>query len=72
MSKVDIELSKEEALILFEVLSRYSESEELTVCDDAERQSLWNLCSALEKELSEPFSKDWKSALHSAKDKLTT
>ena len=74
-NEVRISLTKQEAIILFELLSRYSDSDkdnELQVLDNAERNSLWRLHGYFEKELSEPFLPNYLDILKAAKASLTT
>ena len=70
MSNVNLTLSKDEALVLFEFLSRFSENEKLEIKDKSEEQVLWNLQGGLEKLLSEPFSKEYSLLLERARKKL--
>ncbi len=73
-NEIRITLTKSEALVLFEMLSRYGSERidrSLTVFDAAERQALWNLCSCLEKELAEPVSRKYDELLAAAKTDLT-
>jgi hypothetical protein len=72
-----IVVTKDEALVLFEILSRYGErapghsDKTLTVLDSAERQALWNLLCCIERELVAPFAPDYAALLAGAKAKLT-
>ena len=66
-----IKISSAEALVLFEFLSRFSDSDKLTIEHLSESQALWNLCCILEKELAEPFSPEYKRLLEQAQDSLT-
>ena len=59
MDDVDIKLTKDEALVLFDFLSRFSNQEKLSIQDQAEERALWNLTSLFEKSLAEPFSIEW-------------
>lgn len=52
---ITIELSRDEALIIFELLGRTEESTSSIVEDDAEQKVLWNLQGKLELILTEPF-----------------
>ncbi len=56
--------------MLFELLSRYSETDVLSVEHKAEQQALWNLSCLLEKKLSKAFDTDYKEALQAEKLKL--
>ena len=67
---VQINFTKDEALVLFEFLSRFSDTDKLEIKDQAEERALWNLTCLFEKELAEPFSKDWGKIIKEAKDRL--
>lgn len=67
---VEVRLTPDEALVLFEFLSRYSDTDELRVEDQAEQRALWNLCCLLEKTLVEPFNPDYAELLQSARNRL--
>jgi hypothetical protein len=68
--KVRIELTGDEALVLFELLSRYSDSEALVVEDQAEQRVLWNLLAALETQLVEPVRPEYTELLQRARERL--
>ena len=65
-----IELSNQEALVLFEFLSRFKEHESLVIEDQAEQQALWNLSALIERELAEPFSTEYTNLLEQAREQL--
>lgn len=65
-----IELTGDEALVLFEFLSRYSDSNSLVIEDQAEQRALWNLLSVLEKQLAEPLRPEYRELLQRARDRL--
>ena len=71
MSDINLTLSKDEALILFEFLARFAEKEKLEIEFGAEEQVLWNLHANLEKMLSEPFRKEYSELLEVARRKFT-
>jgi hypothetical protein len=52
---IDLSLTHDEALVLFDFLARYTESEQLETVDQAEQRALWNLCAVLETLLVEPL-----------------
>jgi len=52
---IEVRLTADEALVLFEFLSRYSDNDEPRLEDPAAQRALWNLCCLLEKQLVEPF-----------------
>jgi hypothetical protein len=67
--KVNIELTKDEAIVLFEFLVRFNENDNLTSFEDqSEQRVLWDLECILEKELSEPFRADYKEIVKKARD----
>lgn len=67
---IKIELNSDEALILFELLSRYSDTDELAIEDQAEQRVLWNLCCDLEKLLIEPFSNNYREMVVDARSRI--
>ncbi|MCT7372633.1 hypothetical protein A7R75_26885 [Mycolicibacterium llatzerense] len=65
---VTLELTADEALVLFEWLARTSQAHAPLPFDDpAEQQVLWNLEAALERILVEPFRSDYRTLLHLAR-----
>jgi len=68
--KVTIELSPSEALVLFEFVSRFSQDGELEIMDQAEERVLWDVCSLLERALSEPFLPNYSNLLAKARDEV--
>jgi hypothetical protein len=69
-SDVTVTLTADEAVVLFEFLSRFSETDKLTIEDQAEERALWNLCCLFEKVLVVPFDADYLDALKAARDRL--
>ncbi|MDP2562341.1 hypothetical protein [Psychrobium sp. 1_MG-2023] len=70
MDDVEIKLTKDEALVLFDFLSRFSNEDKLSIHDKAEERALWNLTCLFEKSLPEPFSKEWQSIIEGARNRL--
>lgn len=68
--KVRIDLSKDEAIVLFEFLSSFSDKGTLQIVDQAEERVLWNVCCDLEKVLSEPFLETYLKVLNEARDRV--
>ncbi len=68
--KVHIELTGDEALVLFDLLSRYSDSESIVIEDQAEQRALWNLLGVLEKQLAEPLRPEYVELLQRARERL--
>lgn len=70
MSEVEIKLSKNEALVLFELLCRFADKDTLGIEDPSEARALWNLGALLEKALLEPFQGDYGEVIEAARSKL--
>ena len=64
---VTLRLSKDEALVLFELVSRFSEKKKLSIEDPAEEKVLWDICCSLEATLTQPLSADYAEALAKAR-----
>ena len=68
-----IELSDDEALVLFELLFEYGSKEdgrEVRISHAAERNALRALSGQLDKQLVAPFRPDYKELLSAARDRL--
>jgi hypothetical protein len=69
--KVTMELSSSEALVLFELLSRWEQKKAAVPTEDqAEEQALWNFLPVLESTLVEPFMPDYLDRLTRARERL--
>ena len=67
--KVNIELTKNEAIVLFEFLARFNEKDNKdTFEDQAEQRVLWDIECVLEKQLSEPFRADYQEIVKKARE----
>jgi hypothetical protein len=67
---VRLELTADEALVLFEFLSSYCDSNVLSIEDQAEQRALWNLLCLLEKQLVEPFRPEYHQLVQQVRDRL--
>ena len=68
---MQIELDKNTALVIFELLaSREEELVRALALDDPERNALWHLECALERVLVEPFSAQYSELLEAAREAL--
>ena len=67
---ISIELSKKEALVLFEYLRRCDDQDKYSFVDQAEERVLWTVEGALEKQLVEIFSPDYGKLLKEARDQV--
>ena len=68
--KIQIEIGKDEAVVLFEFLSRFSDKEILQIEDQSEARVLWNIHCDLEKLLAEPFAINYKEILQKSRGKV--
>ncbi len=69
-SPVQIELSEDEALVLFDFLARFDSGGTLVLGDQAEERALWNLHCLLEKRLIEPFQPNYPALVAAARERL--
>lgn len=67
---VRLDLTGDEALVLFEFLQRFDDEGMLIISDQAEERALWNLHCLLQKQLVEIFHPDYKALLAAARDRL--
>ena len=65
--KVHLELSREEALVLFDWLSRFNKAEHHTFEDQAEQRVLWDMEAMLESTLVEPFESNYGELIAQAR-----
>ena len=67
---VRIELTNDEALVLFGLLHRFDDTGTLSILDQAEERALWNLQGCLEKRLVEIFDPNYNALLNAARSRL--
>lgn len=70
LDNISLTLTRDEALVLFEFVSRFSDTDKLSIVDQAEERALWNLTCVLEKVLSEPFGADYEEVVRRARERL--
>jgi len=68
--KTVLVLSRDEALVFFEWLTRFNAEPGKVFEDQAEQRVLWNLEAILESTLSEPFEPAYDSRLAAARSRL--
>ena len=69
--KVTIELTKDEALVLFDFLGRFNKADHENVFEDqAEQRVMWNIEAALEKTLVKPFKSNYSEIIKHSRDKI--
>ena len=67
---VRLALTNDEALVLFEFLSRFDDTDTLTIQDQAEKRVLSNVHGLLQKQLIEIFHPDYNLLLNAARNRL--
>ena len=68
---ITVELSLDEALVLFEWLTRNDERGNVAVEHPAEQQVLWMIESQLERNLNAPLSAQYRTLLEEARNRLS-
>lgn len=69
--KVLLELTKEEAVVLLDWLSRFNQGERLDLFQDqAEERVLWDMEASLEQVISETFNDNYTELLSKAREKV--
>ncbi len=70
-NEVTITLNKDEALVLFEFLSRFNESDNKEIFQDqTEEKILWVIEGQLEKILVEPFMPNYQDIIQEARNRI--
>lgn len=69
--KINIELTKDEAIVFFEFVSRFNKNDILEKFEDqSEQRVLWDIECALGRKLSEPFRADYQDRVKKAREKV--
>jgi hypothetical protein len=69
-AELQLEVSRDVALVLFELLARFQETGTLSVQHPAEFLALSQVAGQLEKTLAEPFAPEYRELLERARSKL--
>ena len=67
---VVIQLSPDQAVVLFELLARFDEEERLSVADPAEERVLWEVHAQLERTLVAPLDPRYAVLLAAARSRV--
>lgn len=70
LGNIQISLTFDEAIVLFELLKRFNEQEELSTIASGEKSALWNLGCLLEKSFHLPSGLDYDDTLNRARQRL--
>ena len=68
---LSIRLTKDEALVLLEIIGDFRDESAIQVRDQAERHALWNLSALLEKAIPEIFAPNYRELVKAAKKNLS-
>lgn len=68
--QISVEISEDEALVLFDWLARFNERKDVDLADQAVRRILWDIECSLESVLIQPFSEDYAILLAEARSRL--
>jgi hypothetical protein len=71
MTRVALELTRAEALVLYEWLVRVDEAQKLPIEDPAEQTVLWRLEGRLESNLPELFASNYKELVAAARREVS-
>ena len=70
-NEITIKLTKDEALVFFEFLSRFNEDDNKEIFQDqAEEKTLWIIEGQLEKILVEPFMPNYQDIIQEARSRI--
>ena len=70
-NEITITMNKDEALVLFEFLSRFNENDNKEIFQDqAEEKVLWRIEGQLEKILVEPFMPNYQDIIKEARNRI--
>ncbi|WP_044617852.1 hypothetical protein [Gynuella sunshinyii] len=70
MEDIATKLTKDDALVLFEFLSRFFDEDKLSIADQPEQRALWNFTCIVERVLAEPFSENWSYIVSETSERL--
>ncbi|MCO5258495.1 MAG: hypothetical protein M9926_17235 [Lentimicrobium sp.] len=68
---ISLTLTKDEALVLFDFLGRFNQTDHKDIFEDqSEQKTLWILEGQLEKQLVEPFKPGYNDIIKEARNKI--
>jgi len=69
--KINIVLTKDEALVLFDFLGRFNAQEHINIFEDqAEQRILWDIEAQMEQALVDPLKPNYTDLVMEARDKV--
>jgi hypothetical protein len=71
-SDINLKITRDEALVLFEFFARFSERDEFTLRNTAEYLSFQTIAAQLDRELVEPFDPAYEDLLVAARNRLSS
>ncbi len=67
---MNLDITHDEAIVLWNLLRRYSSEDVFVIEDQAEQRALWNLECVFEKQVGDCFEGSWKVALNNSLKRL--
>ncbi len=67
---IQLNLTSDEAYVIFELVKRFSDSGSLAIEHKAEERALWNLGCLLEEKLEKVFDKDYSEIIELCRERL--
>ncbi|PHQ15126.1 hypothetical protein [Marinobacter profundi] len=68
--EIQLKLTEDEAWVLFEFVRRFSDTDQLSIEDQAEQRALWNLCCVFEKTLHQAQDISYEKFIAQCRDRL--
>lgn len=69
-NEIELKLTEDEAWMLFEFVRRYSDTDRLSIEDQAEQRALWNLCCVFEKTLHQAQDVSYEEFIEECRNRL--
>lgn len=69
-SEIDLRITNDEALVLFEFFARFDENDDFTLRNTAEYLAFQKIAAQLDRALVEPFDPAYRDLLVAARDRL--
>ncbi len=70
MKKIILDLTKDEAIVLFDWIKHFNKNDNNVFGDQAEVRILWDIESMLEEKLEEPLDGNYQNLLESARNNV--
>lgn len=68
--KIELRLTEDEAWVLFDFVRRFTDTNRLSIKDQAEQRALWNLCCIFEKTLHQAQDISYEEVIEQHRERL--